>query len=326
MTPPIIKPLAEHAGGLVVCPAPHLRVGLGVRGLMLHSLAALVPAVVMAVVAYGLPAARVMALTAASAVVFEAACQKYMGRDVDADNFSALYAGLLLSFLLPASAPWWLAVLGGALTAVIGRAVFGGLGSTPLCAPLVAWAMCRISWPALMDVDLSMASVALNEPLAQLKYFGVDSLSQFEIRDLFLGKALGALGASQVAALLAGGIFLVARRVIRFYVPLAFLAGVYVSALCFSVAYPETSASPLFHLLTGSVVFGAFFLATDTASSPVGRAPMLIYGFLAGVLVMVIRTWGVYVDGVPFAILLANLTSPLLDRVRPKPFGGKAYA
>lgn len=323
MTPPVIKPLAERAGALVVSPAPHVRVGMGVRGFMLHHLAALAPAVVMAVVAYGMPALRVMALAGAATVVVETACRLWMGRDVDADNFSALYAGLLFSMLLPASAPWWLVFTGAGLTAAIGRCVFGGYGSTPLCAPLVAWAMCRISWPALMDVDLSMAHVAMNAPLAQLKYFGVESLAQFNLADLFLGHQLGALGASQVAALALGGFYLVARRVIRWYIPAAFLSGVFISALVFNLVWPETTAAPLFHLVTGSVVLGAFFLATDTGSSPVGRTPMLLFGFLAGVLVMVIRVWGVYPDGVPFAILLANLASPLLERVRPKPFGGK---
>lgn len=323
MTPPVIKPLAEHAGELVVSPAPHVRVGMGVRNLMLHSLVALAPAVVMAVMAYGLPAARVMALAAAATVLVEALCKKWMNRDVDVDNFSALYAGLLFAMLLPASAPWWLVCIGGALTASIGRCVFGGYGSAPLCAPLVAWAMCCVSWPAAMDVDLSMAHVAMNEPLAQLKYFGAEALWQFDLTDLFLGSQLGALGASQVAALFAGGLYMIARRVIRWYIPVGFLAGVFVSALVFNLVWPETTASPAFHLLTGSVVLGAFFLATDTGASPVGRVPMLLFGCIAGVLVMVIRVWGVYPDGVPFAILLASLASPLLDRVRPKPFGGK---
>jgi len=141
--------------------------------------------------------------------------------------------------------------------------------------------------------------------------------------DLLTGRALGALGASQIIPLVLGGVGLMAARVIRPHIPVAFLAGVFGMAALLHAVDPDLYATPVFHVLTGSVVFGAFFLATDTASSPVGRTPMILFGLIAGVMVVVIRAWGVYTDGVPFAILLANLLSPLLDRVRPKPFGAR---
>ncbi|BBD07380.1 RnfABCDGE type electron transport complex subunit D [Desulfovibrio ferrophilus] len=323
MTPPVIKPLADSAGALVVCPPPHVRTGLGVRGLSLAGLLALAPAAIMAMGNFGLDAARVLALAGSVAVLTEALCLRLAGRDVDVDNFSALYAGLLFAFLLPASAPWWLVAMGAILTTSLGRVLFGGFGSNPLCAPLVAWAMCRISWPAAMDVDFAMAASAMHEPLAQLKYFGVQALDQFEMIDLLLGRHLGALGAVQIIPLALGGVALMVFKVIRPYIPLAFLAGVLGMAGLLHMIDPSLYAEPVFHLLTGSVVFGAFFLATDTASSPVGRMPMILFGLMAGVMVVVIRAWGVYTDGVPFAILLVNLLSPLLDRVRPKPFGAR---
>lgn len=322
MTPPVIKPLADSSGSLVVAVPPHARLGMGIRGLSVNMLVALLPALAAAVAVYGLDAARVVGLAGAVAVLAEAACQKLMKRDVDVDNYSALYAGVVFACLLPAAAPWWLVVIGALLTVVVGRAVFGGFGSTPLCAPLIAWAMCSLSWPSVMDIDASMTASVLSEPLALLKFFGVDAVMyEYSLTDLFMGKGLGALGASQVGLLLTGGIFLLVRRVIRWYIPIAFLAGVAASAYAFQLSAPDLYAGPLFHLCTGSVMLGAFFLATDTAASPVGRTPMLMYGLIAGVLVMVIRVWGVYPDGVPFAILLANLLSPLLDKVRPKPFG-----
>ncbi|MFK4765588.1 RnfABCDGE type electron transport complex subunit D [Desulfobaculum sp. SPO524] len=323
MTPPVIKPLAQSAGALSVTPAPHWRLGMGVKNLSLTSLAALAPAAVMAVMTYGLDAARIMALAGAVAVLVEALCLRLMARDVDVDNFSALYAGVLFAFLLPAGAPWWLVAAGAAMTVALGRAVFGGYGANPLCAPLVAWAMCRVSWPAFMDIDMTMPMSVLNEPLAQLKYFGLDAVQyQYNLTDFLFGNALGALGASQVLALVIGGAFLLWRGVIRWHIPAAFIVGVMAMAQVFHMVHPDMAAGPLFHVLTGSVVFGAFFLATDHASSPAGRVPQLLYGFIGGALVMVIREYGVYPDGVPFAILLANLLSPLLDRVRPKPFGG----
>lgn len=322
MTPPVIKPLADSAGSLVVAVPPHVRMGMGIRGLSVNMLVALVPAIVAAILAYGFDAARVLGLAGAVTVLAEAGCLKLQNRDIDVDNFSALYAGILFAFLLPAAAPWWLVVIGALLTAVLGRAIFGGFGATPLSAPLIAWAMCSLSWPAAMDIDASMTASLLSEPLALLKYFGPDAVfAEYELMDLFMGKALGALGASQAVALLAGGVFLLARKAIRWYIPVAFLAGVALTAYAFQMSDPDLYAGPLFHLCTGSVMFGAFFLATDTAASPVGRTPMLVFGLIAGVMVMVIRVYGVYPDGVPFAILLANLLSPLLDRMRPKHFG-----
>ncbi|SKA68449.1 RnfABCDGE type electron transport complex subunit D [Desulfobaculum bizertense] len=323
MTPPVIKPLASGERLLTVSTGPHWRVGDGIRRLSLYGLLALLPAIVMAVSTYGMGAIRVFALSGSVCVLVEALCQKMMGRDIDVDNFNAFYMGVLFAFLLPAQTPWWTVVLGAALTASLGRMVFGGGGSSPLCAPLVAWAVCRISWPASLDIDLTMASNALNEPLAQLKFFGPEALmSQYSYTDLFLGHTLGSIGASQVAALLLGGIFLIGTRKIRWYIPVAFLVGVFATAELYHMLNPELYVLGLYHVLGGSVIFGAFFLATDTSSSPTGRTPQLLFGLIGGILVMIIRVYGMYPDGVTFAILLANLLSPLLDRIRPRPFGG----
>ncbi|WP_147818658.1 RnfABCDGE type electron transport complex subunit D [Salidesulfovibrio onnuriiensis] len=323
MTPPIIKAMSDIAVRLTVSPAPHWRSGRTVHKMMQAHTLALVPAALMSVSMFGLASAAVIGLAGAVAVLTEVLCLRLQEREVDVDNFSALYAGILFAFLLPATAPWWLVIAGAAMTIVLGRTVFGGFGSNPICAPLVAWALCRVSWPAAMDIDMSLAGFTLNEPLYQLKHFGLGSLAQFDYKDLFLGRQLGGLGASQVAGLLAGGVFLLASKWIRWYIPVFFLAGVAGAASIFWLIDPTVHAEPLFHLLTGSTIFGAFFLATDTSSSPVGKLPQILFGLVAGSMVMVVRVYGVYPDGVPFAIMVASLLSPLLDRVRPKPFGGR---
>ncbi|WP_319780704.1 RnfABCDGE type electron transport complex subunit D [Maridesulfovibrio sp.] len=323
MTPPVIKAMSDIAVRLTVSPAPHWRSKRTVEKMMQYHLLALVPALLMAFNMFGLPALATVGLAGAVAVITEAVCLRMQERDVNVDNFSALYEGIIFAFLLPAGAAWWMVVCGAAITIVLGRTVFGGFGSNPICAPLIGWAFCRLSWPAAMDIDANLAHFMINAPLDQLKHFGLDTLVQFSYTDLFLGRQLGGLGASQIIAVLAGGVFLVATKWVRVFIPVSFLVGVAATATIFWVIDPEVYANPLFHLLTGSVMFGAFFLAPDVSSSPVGIIPQVLFGLIAGAMVIIIRVYGIYPDGVPFAIMVANLLTPLLDRVRPKPFGGK---
>ncbi len=316
-----LKPLTGRTVFTVSSP-PHWHCGATIPGMMLDILLALCPAVVMAAAVFGMDAVRVMALSCATAVVVEAACCKAMKRPVSVDDYSALVTGLLFAFLLPAEAPWWLVMAGSAISIALGKMVFGGLGGHPFCPPLVGWAVCRISWKSSMDIDMSLLNADLFYPLTQLKHLGLEAISRFSYADLLLGKQLGGLGAAQTGALLLGGIYLLLRRRIRPDIPLAFLAGTFLLSLAYALSDPSFYAPPLFHLMTGSVVLGAFFLATDCSSSPMGHVPMILFGLLGGALTVIIRVYGDYPDGVPFAIMLANLATPLLDRIRPRPFGG----
>ncbi|WP_419788105.1 RnfABCDGE type electron transport complex subunit D [Pseudodesulfovibrio sp.] len=307
---------------LTVCMPPHVHCGRTIKGYMRETLLALLPAAIMAIVVFGMGAIRVMALSCTVAVLAEAALNRIFRREQSIDDLSALHTGLLFSFLLPASAPWWLVTVGAIASILLGKMIYGGLGANPLVSPLVGWALCRISWPAFMDTNATMLNLDLPAPLQQLKYFGLDAVSSIDPTTLLTGSQLGGLGAIQVGALLIGGGYLLLRRHIRWEIPVAFLCGVAGMAWIYQILDPSTYASPLFHLLAGGTVFGAFFLATDPASTPVGRIPTLLFGLMAGAMVIIIRVYGIYPDGVPFAILLANLFTPLLDRIRPRPFGG----
>jgi electron transport complex protein RnfD len=318
----ILKPFISEPKLTVACP-PYRHCSKTVAIIMGDFLLALIPAAVLASAQFGFAAARVMALAGAIAVLTEALCLKIMARDVSVDDYSALLTGLLFAFLLSPSAPWWLVTIGSSLSVLLGRIFFGGLGGSPLCAPLVAWAVCKISWPRAMDVDLSMLDSELVYPLGQLKYLGPEVVFHFNYIDLLLGKQLGGLGSAQIIGIVLGGLYLIMRKHIRPHIPLAFLAGISITAWITFLIDPTQNAGPIFHLLAGSAVYGAFFLATDYASSPVGRIPMILFGLIAGILVIIIRAYSVHPDGVPFAILLANLLTPLLDRIRPKPFGGQ---
>ncbi|AMK11595.1 RnfABCDGE type electron transport complex subunit D [Pseudodesulfovibrio indicus] len=315
----MLKPLNPI---LTVAVPPHVHCGRSIQRHMLDNLIALLPAALMAVVVFGAGALRVMALSCAVAVSAEFLLNRIMKREQSVDDLSALLTGLLFAFLLPASAPWWLVAIGAAASIALGKMIFGGLGGNPLCSPLVGWALCRISWASDMDTNATMLMSRLPAPLQQLKYFGMDAATSVSPTDLLLGNQLGGLGEVQVAALLVGGAYLLLRRRISWEIPAGFIAGVLLTALIYQLMDPTVYASPLFHLLAGGAVFGAFFLATDPASSPIGLIPSLLFGLMAGAMVIVIRVYGIYPDGVPFAILLANLFTPLLDRIRPKPFGG----
>ena len=174
-----------------------------------------------------------------------------------------------------------------------------------------------------MDANAMQLDTEFVDPLLRLKFFGAAAAEEIPFTDLLLGHQINGLGAGQAGALLLGGSFLAARGFVRWHIALGFFLGVAGLATAFALADPAANASPFFHLATGSVLLGGFFLITDPANAPSRPLPMFLYGLVGGALVMLIRKYGVYADGTPFAILLANLLAPQLDLLRPKPFGGR---
>lgn len=307
---------------LTVTSAPFWHNGRTVSRMMGASCLALVPVMAMAIHQYGYDAVEVLAWAGLTAVAAEALAQKLMARPYTANNFSALLGGLLFALMLPATAPAWLVIIGSALSILLGRMAFGGYGASPVCAPVVGWCALKISWPGLMDVNGMLLNWDKVHPLSELKYFGVEAISGLSLPSLLLGEHLGVIGATPVLMLLAG-IVLMALGHLRWYIPVSFLAGVLAVGMLYHLIDPTAYASPLFHLLTGSTLLAAFFLMPYPSASPVWRGSMLLYGFFGGALVIIIRTYGIYPDGVPFAVLLANLFTPLFDLIQPKPFGGR---
>lgn len=306
---------------LTVSAPPHVHCGRTTRSIQRDWLLAMLPAAVMAVVTFGLPALRVMALSCGVAVLTEVLCWIAMRKEPEISDFSPVVIGLLFAFLLPASAPWWLVIGGSVFSVLFGKMVFGGIGASPLCAPIVGWALASVSWPSYMDTYATMLTSQLPAPLHQFKYFGLDAVASLAPMNLALGQQLGGLGAVQIIPLLLGAAYLLFRRVIRWEIPVFFLIGLLATACIYWMIDPKMYAVPQFHLLAGSAIFGAFFLATDYSSSPNGLIPNLFYGLTAGAMVIIIRVYGIYPDGTCYAILLANLFVPLFDRLGPKPFG-----
>jgi len=313
----------NEAAFLAVSAPPFWHCGRTVKQNNFYTLIALMPAVFMAIWHWGLPAASVMALAITAGVIVEVLCQRLMDRDIEVDDFSCVITCLLFAFLLPAACPWWLVIIGATLCISLGKMCFGGLGTNPVNASLVGWAMLYISWPVLMDPNAALLNTQLIDPLVRLKYFGIEAVANINYVDLLLGYQINGLGAGQIIGLIVGGVFLCFKGIIRWEISASFFVGTIIMASIFNVINPEQYTSPIFYLLTGSTILCGLFLATESANAPDRPIPMLLYGLLGGIMVVVIRKYGVHIDGAPFAVLLINIVSPLIASIRPKPFGVK---
>lgn len=314
-----MKPLS-----LTVSPSPHCHSGARITGVSFSFLLALLPAVVLGAYYYGFDAIRVMGTSVASAMLAEALIQRVLRKSITIADGSAAVSGLLLALILPASVPLYVVVVANFAGIIIGKQCFGGLGANPLNPALIGWAIIRITktWAGYLDFDLMLINYdpgfILQYPLAVLKAKGPAALSRFDTLALFLGRQTGGIGASAIICLLLGGLYLVIRGAIRWEIPLCFLLGVVTVSGIFWIADKTAYASPLFHLLTGNVMIGAFFLATENGSSPVNRWGLVVFGLGCGAFTVILRVWSVYPDGVVFSCLLMSLFVPMLDRLKAK--------
>ena len=296
-----------------------------------HIMLAALPAVLMGVYQYGAPALAVAALSVSCAMLWELLMNFLMRRPISIVDGNAAVIGLLFAMLIPATTPWWAVITGTFVAIIVGKVIFGGIGCNPLHPTLVAVAILMLSWEGLLDFDEALVDYDLGffmtYPLGAVKAFGASAADNYHLLGLLMGQQSGGIGATFGLGLIIGGIYLIFRGFIRWEISIAFLAGIFVTALIFNMAAAETYAGPFFHVLTGYSLIGAFFLATEDSSPPVNLIPMLLYGVMAGVLTVLIRNIGFFTDGVVFAILMLNIANPLLDKIRPKALGkGMEYA
>jgi Na+-translocating ferredoxin:NAD+ oxidoreductase subunit D len=310
---------------LVVSAAPYWHVGSRVSERNWNVILAALPAALFGVHQFGMPAVGVLALSIASAVLWEYAFSRAAGRRVTIDDGSTAAIGMLFGMMLPATTPWWMVVTGTFMAVVVARQIYGGIGANPFNPVAVAVAILMLAWRQRMDVDTALVAYAFDYPaafhLSAVKAFGTGAIRDLPLMDLFLGRQVGTIGATFGLGLALGGVFLVLRGTIRWEIPVAFLAGVAATAAVFHWADPSRYAPAGFHLVTGFTLLGAFFLATEDSSSPVNTVPMFIYGAVGGAVAVFIRNIGVFAEGLVFAILVGNLLQPLLDKIRPKVLG-----
>ena len=309
----------------VVSHAPFWHCGSNVRERSYTIMLAALPAVLFGILQYGIPAIAVVCLSVSSAIGWEALMNRAMKRPDTAGDGNAALVGLVLAMVLPATVPWWVVVTGTFIAIVIAKQIFGGIGSNPFNPIALSMAIMMVSWPNFFDFDTALRhydfSFAAAYPLATLKYFGVEALDVYSIGGFLMGQQAGGIGATFGIGLILGGLYLIARGFIRVEIAAAYLAGVFITALMFNIVNPAAYAGPMFHIFTGYTLVAAFFLMTEDSSSPVNPLPMILYGLLGGVMTILIRNVGAFIDGAIFSVLLANLVNPLLDKIRPKALG-----
>ena len=314
--------------------SPHVHSGETTREVMRAVLFSLVPACAVAVYFFGLRALAVLLIATLGCLAAEAVCQRLMGQPVTIADGSAAITGVLLALNLPPTSPWWMTLLGAVIAIVIGKQVYGGLGSNPFNPALVARVVLLISFPVQMTtwsapaplgsgLDLVTTATPLGEWKTAVMLTGAMPVEmQGSTLNYFLGNMPGCVGEVSALALLLGAAYLFWRRILTWHIPATYIGTVVILSGMFWLVSPDKYPNPLFHLLTGGLILGAFFMATDMVTSPVSIRGMLIFGIGCGVLTVLIRLFGGYPEGVSFAILLMNAATPLIDRyTKPRTFG-----
>ena len=277
-------------------------------------LAALAPAGIAGVYFFGLRAAAVMAVCVVSCVAFEYLWERCTKRTVTVGDLSAAVTGLLLAYNLPPTIPFWMAVLGSLFAIIVVKQFFGGLGCNIVNPALAGRAMMLTSWPVPMTT-WTLDGVSGATPLAMIKAGTLDNLPG--LRDVFLGSVGGCIGETSALALLIGFAILLYKDIIKWHVPVIYVA--VVAALCALFGRP---VPPYYEILTGGLFLGAIFMATDYTTTPITLRGQMIFAAGCGLLTALIRTWGGYPEGVSYSILIMNLTVPLIDRAsKPRIFG-----
>jgi len=331
------KDTAEH---YILSSSPHAHANASVSRIMLDVIIALLPTTAMGIYFFGMPAVWTVATCVGTCVATEAFCRLAMKRDSTVGDFSAVLTGLLLALNLPAGIPLWMAVVGSVFAIGVGKQVFGGLGMNPFNPALAARAFMLISFTGSMTTWLkpfwwrTPEAMTTATPLATMKtmFTAAEATASASphglsnaactglpsLWDMAIGNIPGCIGEVSAIALAVGAAYLLWRRVITWHIPAAFIATVFAYSLV------AGGAPAMAQVLTGGVMIGAFFMATDYVTSPITAKGKLVFGFGCGLLCMLIRQFGSYPEGCSFAILIMNSVTPLISRwTQPKPFGAK---
>jgi electron transport complex protein RnfD len=301
-------------GKLIVSSSPHISSPVKTKDIMRDVIIALVPALIMSIVWFGIRAAIVVIATVATCVITEYICRKVMKREQTIGDLSAVVTGVLLAFNLPSSVPIYVPIIGGVIAIVMGKQLFGGLGQNFVNPALLARIILMNSFPVLMTTwypagNFGADATATASPLSG----AMETLPSY--LDMFIGKTPGCLGETCAAALLIGGIYLVAKKVISPIIPVTYIATVFVlSALL--------GQDPLMQILSGGLFIGAIFMATDYVTSPLTNKGKFIYALCCGIITVLIRVFASLPEGVSYSIVLMNIIVPHIEKLTtPKPFG-----
>lgn len=302
---------------LILSVSPHIRSNITTRKIMLDVVISLLPAAIAGTLIFGIRSLAVIAVCVASAVISEYLFNKAAKKPNTITDLSAVVTGLLLSLNLPANTPLWQAAVGAAFAIIFVKCVFGGIGQNFANPAITARIFMLVAFGSMSSAAFpkNIDAVSGATPLVVLQNGG-----EVKITDLLLGTRGGAIGETCTVALIIGGLYLIFRRVISWHTPVIFVATVFL----FTFAVKGDAFTALEYTLSGGLFIGAIFMATDYATTPVTKWGKVIFGIGAGLLTVLIRLWGVYPEGVSFAILLMNILTPYIDKwTAKKPFGGE---
>ena len=322
---------------LIISPSPHVHSGFSMTKMMWTVVYAMIPAWLVAIYFFGWGAIYLMGVAVASCVFFEWAIAKYLLKVPSTlMDGSAIITGMLLALNIPTNLPIFIVIIGSLVAIGIGKLSFGGLGQNPFNPALVGRVFMLISFPAAMTtwplpkaLDFTLDGATGATPLGIIKE-GVrngekvsDLMTQIPAWwELAIGNLGGSMGEISAVAILLGMIYMLYKYTITWHIPISMILTVFVFSGIMHLINPDVYAGPIFHLLTGGLMLGAVFMATDLVTSPMSRKGQLLFGVGVGLLTVVIRTWGAYPEGVSFAILLMNGWVPLINRyMKPRRYG-----
>ena len=320
---------------LIVSLSPHVHGGDSVKKNMYGVLIALIPAFLVSLYFFGLGALIVTATSVAACLFFEWAIGKFLLKKETTTicDGSAVITGVLLAFNLPSNLPIWIIILGALFAIGVGKMSFGGLGNNPFNPALAGRVFLLLSFPVQMTswpvvgqltayTDATTAATPLNL-MKQIAGGNIEALKDLPSSfDLLIGNNGGCLGEVSALALLLGLAYMLWKKIITWHIPISILATVFVFSGIMHLVDPELYVSPVLQLLTGGLMLGAIFMATDYVTSPMSKKGMLIYGVCIGLLTVIIRLFGAYPEGMSFAILIMNAFTPLINTYcKPKRFG-----
>lgn len=318
---------------LNVSSSPHVRDHSSTKSIMRDVVIALLPAALVGIYNFRLSAVLVILTTCVTCMLSEYIWQKCMKQPVTTGDFSALLTGLLLALNLPATIPLWMCVVGGVFAIIVAKQMFGGLGQNFMNPALAGRCFMMLSFSSAMTsftvkkgaaymYGVAVDATSSATPLAQVKEGGLPDL-----KAMFLGTTTGTIGETSVAALLIGAIYLLAKRIIDWKIPVVYILTFSVFDIVYQMAAGNAAYPLVYELCGGGLILGAFFMATDYVTSPITAKGKVIYGILLGLLTGLFRFFGESAEGVSFAIIIANVCVPLIECwTVPKPFGKEGKA
>lgn len=326
---------------LTVSGSPHVHSDQSVQSIMYGVVIALIPAILVSVYFFGIDAARVLLISVLSCLFFEWAIQKYLLKGaVTITDGSAMITGILLAFNVPSNLPAWILIIGALVSIGIAKMSFGGLGKNPFNPALIGRVFMLISfpvqmttWPKAAPIFSSGITDAISGPTT-LAMFKEGLSAGKTVQDIMaspdfpgyvndlIGMQSGSLGEISALALVLGAVYMLARKIITWHIPAAYIGSAVVFSGILWMIDPIHYIDPLMHLLSGGMILGVFFMATDMVTSPMTPKGQIVFGVGAGLLTILIRVWGVYPEGVSFGILIMNAFTPLINiYFKPKRFG-----